>query len=50
MSVFSRLFQARDKPGDLRRAEDALGGGRVWVLVWGYSSGAAGYVRAAMPI
>ena len=48
MSILGRLFQARDKPGDMRRAQDSLGGSRVSFFFGGSSSGKAVNERTAM--
>ena len=39
MSVFSRFFHSRDKPEELRRAQDTLGGSRfsfflLFLFLW----------------
>ena len=48
MSVFSRLFQARDKPEEARRARDALGGGGFRFFFGNSTSGKAVNERTAM--
>ena len=39
MSVFSRFFHSRDKPEELRRAQDTLGGSRFSFFFGGSTSG-----------
>ena len=48
MSVFSRFFQARDKPGDLRRAQDTLGGSRFSFFFGSSTSGKPVNERTAL--
>ena len=48
MSIWRRLFQARDKPEDLRGARDQLGGSRVSFFFGGSTSGKAVNERTAM--
>lgn len=48
MSMFDRIFRARDKPEELRRARDALGGSRFSFFFGGSSSGKAVNERTAM--
>ena len=48
MSVFSRIFHSRDKPG--RRAENALGGSRFSFFFGGTTSGKAVNERTALQI
>ena len=39
MSILGRLFQARDKPEEMRQAQDLLGGSRVSFFFGGSTSG-----------
>ena len=48
MSIFSRFFQARDKPGDLRRAQDTLGGSRFSFFFGSSTSGKPVNERTAL--
>ena len=48
MSVFSRMFQARDKPEEMRRAKDALGGSRFSFFFGSSTSGKPVNERTAM--
>ena len=48
MSIWRRLFQARDKPEDLRGARDQFGGSRVSFFFGGSTSGKAVNERTAM--
>lgn len=48
MSVLGRIFSARDKPGDVRRVQDVMGGSRFGFFFGGSSSGKAVNERSAM--
>lgn len=48
MSILNRMFQARDKPDDMRRARDALGGSRFSFFFGGSTSGKTVNERTAM--
>ena len=48
MSVFSRFFHSRDKPEELRRAQDTLGGSRFSFFFGGSTSGKPVNERTAL--
>lgn len=48
MNIFNRMFQARDKPEDMRRAQDALGGSRFSFFFGSSTSGKPVNERTAM--
>ena len=48
MSIFNRIFQARDKPEDMRRAQDTLGGSRFSFFFGSSTSGKPVNERTAM--
>lgn len=48
MSVFSRFFHSRDKPEELRRAQDTLGGSRFPFFFGGSTSGKPVNERTAL--
>ena len=48
MSMLDRMFRARDKPEDMRRAKDTLGGSRFSFFFGGSTSGKAVNERTAM--
>ena len=48
MSILGRLFQAWDKPEEMRQAQDLLGGSRVSFFFGGSTSGKAVNERTAM--
>lgn len=48
MNIFTRMFSARDKPEDMRRAKDALGGSRFSFFFGSSTSGKPVNERTAM--
>ena len=48
MGVFSRFFHSRDKPEELRRAQDTLGGSRFSFFFGGSTSGKPVNERTAL--
>ena len=48
MNIFTRMFSARDKPEDMRRAKDVLGGSRFYFFFGSSNSGKPVKERTAM--
>ena len=48
MNIFTRMFSARDKPEDMRRAKDVLGGSRFSFFFGSSTSGKPVNERTAM--